>query len=85
MIFFQAGSPAPVSSPEQGGGGAPVGEPEPMSEKSIREARSVIDVFDVPLVGCYYYQSARTKCFLHLVVASMNFLFSLKFRQDSLS
>ena len=41
-----------------------MGEPEPMSEKSIREARSVIDVFDIPLVVqvfllCFIYSTLR--------------------------
>ncbi|CAK8671857.1 centrosomal protein of 104 kDa-like isoform X2 [Clavelina lepadiformis] len=47
----EVASPPPVDSPEQT---APAGEPEAMSERNIREARSVIDVFDMPLVSGAY-------------------------------
>lgn len=33
-------------------GRVPGGEPEPMSEKSIREAAAAIDVFGLNMVGC---------------------------------
>ena len=39
--------------PDTAGGGAITGEPEPMSEKDMREASAAIDVFGEPLVRIY--------------------------------